>query len=608
MNESQFDHKNFLAKTTQKPGVYCMSDSKNIIIYVGKAKNLKKRLSSYFRKFSSLPTKTQALVAQIVHIETTITHTESEALILESTLIKKYQPRYNILLRDDKSYPYIYLSAHPNYPRLSLHRGSKREKGQYFGPYPHAKAVYESLHLMQILFPIRQCRDSFFRNRSRPCLQYQIKRCSAPCVGLIDIKTYQEEIQHATLFLQGKSQVVISSLVEKMQMAAQNLNYEKAAHYRDQINHLKKLQAHQYVSTEKNNNVDVIAAAIHNNIGCVQVLSIRDGRHLGSRAFFPKHVQESDVSGLLTAFLSQYYLGTPHDLPDEIILNQIIEEHELLIEAIWQQKNKKIQIYANVRGTKARWVEMAIENVQASLAHHQPSQYRERLATLTQLLQLELMPQRLECFDVSHSLGEATVASCVVFGEQGPIPSAYRRFNITNITPGDDYAALNQALKKRYTKLATHPENLPDLVCIDGGKKQVKVAQVVFEELQLNAVQIIGIVKGEGRKAALDNLIVSLQDKPLIVPKHSPALHLIQHLRDEAHRFAITAHRKKRRQQRQTSVLEQIEGIGAKRRQRLMNHFGGLQGITTAGVEDLASVPGINKQLAQKIYDFFMDK
>ena len=608
MNTTPFDHKHFLAQMTQKPGVYCMSDADEVIIYVGKAKNLKKRLSSYFRKSTSLSTKTQALVAQIAHIETTVTHTESEALILESTLIKKHQPRYNILLRDDKSYPYIYLSAHADYPRLSLHRGSKREKGQYFGPYPHAKAVYESLHLMQTLFPIRQCRDSFFRNRSRPCLQYQIKRCSAPCIGLISTENYQEEIHHATLFLQGKSQTVISHLVEKMEAAAQKLNYEQAAHYRDQINLLKKVQAHQYVSTDSSNNVDVIAADIHAGVGCVQVLSIRDGRHLGSRAFFPKHTQESDITGLLTAFLSQYYLGTTPDLPDDIILNHSIEESDVLIDAIQQQKNKKVHIETHVRGIKTRWLNMAVENVQASLAQHQPSQYRERLASLAQLLELEVMPQRLECFDVSHSLGEATVASCVVFGDQGPLNSAYRRFNITGIAPGDDYAALRQVLTRRYTKLAAHPKSLPDLVCIDGGKKQVKVAQAVFEELQLQSVQLIGIVKGEGRKAALDSLILSLQEKPLSLPKHSPALHLIQHLRDEAHRFAITAHRQKRRQQRQGSSLEQIEGIGAKRRQRLMNHFGGLQGITAAGVDDLASVPGISKQLAQKIYDFFVSK
>jgi excinuclease ABC subunit C len=661
---TDFEAKTFLQTIPHKPGVYCMLDKTSNVLYVGKARHLKKRLASYFTKARQSP-KTQALVSQIANIEVTVTHTESEALILENTLIKTHKPRYNILLRDDKSYPYIYLSE-PPFPRLGLYRGKNipqptTEKGSqrtsYFGPYPHVRAVHETLNLLQKLFPIRQCRDSFFRHRSRPCLQYQIKRCTAPCVGLIDEASYQEEVQKARLFLEGKSQTVIALLVAQMETAAQALAYEKAALFRNKIQHLQHIKAHQYVSIE-GGDIDIVVAMTHGEIGCVQVLTVRGGRHVGNRAFFPKmppllewsvetaeDKEKQKIDQLLTAFLPQYYLATSRDKPTEIILNHEIAELHLLTETLCQQWEHHVIIHSRVRGTRARWVEMALENARTSLAQRQPNQYQDRFAALSTILQLEIPPQRLECFDISHTFGEATVASCVVFDADGPRPSDYRRFNIENITPGDDCAAMQQALTRRYQsekkkakdnlKKKGKPEKStlcqrgelkfdnqekdsetlestlesgeplwPDILLIDGGIGQVKVAQTVLNKLQLAHIQIIGIAKGAERKPGLETLVLS-EDDTFTLPQDSPALHLIQHIRDEAHRFAITAHRKRRAKTRRTSILEEIEGIGPKRRQRLLTHFGGLQGLSRAGVEDLIAVPGINRQLAQKIYELF---
>jgi len=606
MTDVAFNPKTFLATLPNKPGIYCMLDNTNTILYVGKARHLKKRIASYFTQLTPNP-KTGALVAQIAHIEVTVTHTESEALILENTLIKTHQPRYNILLRDDKSYPYIYLSNHI-YPRLGLYRGAKTTSGRYFGPYPHVRAVHETLNLLQKLFPIRQCQDSFYRNRSRPCLQYQIQRCTAPCVGLIDEAAYQEQVRHAVLFLDGKSQEVITRLIEKMAAASQALTFEKAAQYRNQIRHLRKIQQHQYVSTDSGN-IDIIVAVTQAELGCVQVLTVRDGRHVGNRAFFPQHSQGSDAPTLLRAFLPQYYLTPNRDIPNEIILNYEIDDLIVLAEVISQQCRRKVHLRSRVRGTRARWIEMAVENASTSLAQREPNQYRERLAALSITLQLEVLPQRIECFDISHTQGEAAVASCVVFDSEGPRKSDYRRFNIQNITPGDDYAAMQQALTRRYNQKTRSPlAPLPDLLLIDGGIGQVNIAQSVLTELQLTQIRIIGIAKGIGRKPGLETLIFAEEDTPLRLPKDSPALHLLQQIRDEAHRFAITAHRRRRAKARRTSVLEEIDGIGIQRRQRLLNHFGGLQGVSRAGIEDLAAVPGIHRQLAQHIYDFFRDK
>ena len=617
-NSITFNPKTFLATLTNSPGVYCMLDNAGTILYVGKARHLKQRVASYFTTSIQSP-KTRALILLVANVEVTVTHTENEALILENTLIKTHQPRYNILLRDDKSYPYIQLSAHP-FPRLSLHRAAKpsqlpkRGKGRYFGPYPHVRAVHETLNILPKLFPIRQCEDSFFRNRSRPCLQYQIKRCTAPCVGLIDETNYQEEVQHAILFLEGKSQTVITTLVAKMEAAAGALKFEQAAKYRDQIRYLRKIQEHQYVSTESGN-IDIIAAITKTGIGCVQVLTVRDGRFIGSRAFFPKipshppeHIEKSattDAQILLTAFLPQYYLESNRDIPDEIVLNQNITDITLITSVISQQRRRQIHIHSQVRGVRARWLDMAIENAHTNLAQRQPNQYQERLTALGKILQLEELPQRLECFDVSHTQGEATVASCVVFDAEGACNSDYRRFNIENITPGDDYAAMQQAINRRYSRLQKEGASLPDIVLVDGGVGQVKVAQKVLNKLQLTNIRIIGVAKGLGRKPGLETLILSENDTPLKLPKNSPALHLIQQIRDEAHRFAITAHRRRRAKRQRTSILEEIAGIGPKRRQRLLNHLGGLQGVSRAGIMDLAAIPGIDQQLATKIYDFF---
>lgn len=597
--------KTFLAHVSPKPGVYQMLDDNGRILYVGKAKNLKKRLSSYFNQSAQNTPKTKALIAQIADITVTITHTEGEALILENTLIKKHQPRYNILLRDDKSYPYIYLSAH-QFPRLSFHRGVRKGQGKFFGPYPHAKAVHDSLNLLQKLFPIRQCHDSYFRHRSRPCLQYQIQRCSAPCVGLIDEQSYQEDVQHAVLFLEGKNQEVINQLIMKMETAAQALEFEKAAKFRDQIQTLRAIQERQYVTTEKGN-IDVIVGVLENHLACVQVINIRGGQHIGNQAYFPKHTQDSDLCAILSAFIPQFYLNQQHEIPDEIITHQPITEIDLLTEVLTEQRKKTVHIHTHPRSTRARWVEMALENARASLAQQKPNQYQERLAALAVAFKLAVMPQRIECFDVSHTQGEATVAACVVFDQAGPAYSAYRRFNINNIQPGDDYAAMNQVLRRRYQHFSQEKlDNFPDLIFIDGGKAQVNVAKTVFSELNLlEKVQIVGIAKGVSRKPGLETLVFSEDMQEQRLPSDSPALHFIQQIRDEAHRFALVGHQGRRAKVRTESVLEQIDGVGAKRRQQLIKHFGGLQGITRAGVEDLVHVPGISRALAQKIYDFF---
>ncbi len=599
-----FDAKAFLATLPQRSGVYRMLDQSQTVIYVGKAKNLKKRVSSYFTKAAQQVPKTRSLVAQIAAIEITVTHTENEALILESTLIKQYQPRYNVLLRDDKSYPYIYLS-NDKFPRLSLHRGSKRVKGRYFGPYPHARAVHESLHLLQKLFPIRQCEDSFYRNRSRPCLQYQIERCSAPCVGLIDEDSYQAQVKHAVMFLQGRSQSIIENLVAQMNTAAAALEYEKAAKIRDQISALHSVQEQQYVSTQ-GGDTDIVACVSEAQHACVQLLTVRSGRHLGSRAYFPKHTRDQTPAEVLSAFLTQYYLAEQREVPSEIVCQYDSDDLPLLAETLSQQLGRQIHIHAHVRGTRSRWVSMAEENARTSLAQRRPSQHRERLAALSIALQLDSLPERMECFDISHLQGEATVASCVVFNQDGPSTNHYRRFNIEGITAGDDYAAMEQAVRRRYQRLQKEAAALPDLLVIDGGRSQVQVAQQVLHALNINSIRLLGVAKGTGRKAGLESLILPEDEKPLILPADSPALHLLQHIRDEAHRFALSSHRQRRTAIRRQSSLEQIEGIGSKRRQQLLRHFGGLQGVARAGVDDLAKVPGISRQLAQKIYDFFL--
>lgn len=610
---AHFDAKGFLKTLTGRPGVYRMQDAKGEVLYVGKARNLKKRVTSYFR--SSGDSKTQAMVAQIRAIEVTVTHTETEALILENTLIKELQPRYNVLLRDDKSYPFIYLSSADDFPRLSLHRGAKRAKGRYFGPYPSASAARESLHLLQKVFPVRQCEDVFFKNRSRPCLQYQIKRCTAPCVGLVDKETYQQDVQHAVMFLEGKSHQLTDDLAARMESAAAQLDFERAAHYRDQIAMLRRVQEHQYVSGERGD-LDVIACAVRNGVACVQVFYVRAGRNLGNKSFFPRVPAGAGAAEVLSAFISQYYLADPardgepanvKEIPSEILINLPLDEQGLLQQGLAAQAGHKVTITHAVRGERARWVQMAVANAGHALAFELSNKgtIRQRLEELKAALDLDATPQRLECFDISHTMGEATVASCVVFDGNGPLKSDYRRFNIQDITPGDDYAALRQALSRRYTRLQQGEGKIPDVLLIDGGKGQVAQAEQVLEELQVTGVTLAGVAKGPGRRAGLESLFLSATGAPVILPENSPALHLIQQIRDEAHRFAITGHRQRRAKARTTSTLEGIPGMGPRRRQMLLSHFGGLHEVARAGVEDLTQVQGISREIAQRIYDSF---
>ena len=598
-----FEPERFLQTVTTRPGVYRMLGGDGKVLYVGKARNLKKRLASYFRA-SGLPVKTRALMGHVQRIEVTVTGTEGEALILENNLIKEFKPRYNILLRDDKSYPYIYLSAHPDFPRLGFHRGAKEPRGRYFGPYPSAASVRESLNLLQKVFPVRQCEDSFFRNRSRPCLQYQIKRCTAPCVAFINRDGYQEDLRHAVMFLEGKNQQVINELVEQMEAASRNLRFEEAARYRDQIATLRRIQEKQYVSGE-GGDVDVIASVAHKGISCVEVFFVRGGRLLGNKTFYPRHVQDDSAADVLAAFIPQYYLG--REVPGEILLNHAVEDRALLEETLSAQAGRRVTLSHAVRGERARWLAMAAANAEHAISRQLASKANalQRFEALQEALALDQRPERIECFDISHTLGEATVASCVVFNTEGALKSDYRRFNIEGIIPGDDYAALHQALTRRYTRLKQGEGVLPDILLIDGGKGQVAQAVAVLEELQIEGVRIIGVAKGPERRPGAETLFLSPSLRPFILPADSPALHLIQQIRDEAHRFAITGHRQRRGKTRNRSPLEDIAGLGPKRRRLLLSQFGGLQEVARAGVEDLAKVNGISRELAQRIYDVF---
>jgi len=607
VQEFTFDSESFLKNLTHKPGVYRMLDARGAVLYVGKARNLKNRVSSYFHNKDKNP-KTRSMMAQVANVQVTITNTEGEALLLENNLIKEIKPRYNILLRDDKSYPYIYLDGTHDYPRLSFHRGAKKTVGEYFGPYPSAGAVRESLNLLQKVFKVRQCEDSFFNNRSRPCLQYQINRCTAPCTGLISKEEYGEDLRHAVMFLKGKSTVIIEELVANMEEAAQALEYERAAHYRDQIASLKRVQEKQYISSE-HGDIDVIACVTKNGAACIQVFFIRDGRNLGNKFYYPKHTRDAEVPEILNAFIPQYYLAqnSGRFIPPEIIVNTELPDEALLQQVLSERTGSRVVISQKVRSERARWIEMAENNARAVLENQLASQASllQRFEALQDVLELENAPQRLECFDISHTMGEATVASCVVMENQGPQKNDYRRFNIEGITPGDDYAAMQQALTRRYTRLKKGEGKLPDILFIDGGKGQVSEALAVLEELQVTDVLVVGIAKGPDRKPGLETLFVGSIDKVVVLPSDSPALHLIQQIRDEAHRFAITGHRQRRSKARNVSVLQEIEGLGPKRRQALLKQFGGLQGIQRAGIEDLAKVTGISRALAQKIYDTF---
>ncbi|MBA2655160.1 MAG: excinuclease ABC subunit UvrC [Gammaproteobacteria bacterium] len=605
MNDISFDLKSFLQNAPNLPGVYQMFDKNANVLYVGKARNLKKRLASYFTRTIN-DTKTQTLLEHVKNISITLTKSDNEALLLESNLIKQFKPRYNILLRDDKSYPFLYLTAHQDFPRLDFHRGSKQATGLYFGPYPSAGAVRETLTLLQKLFKLRQCSDSFFANRSRPCLQYHIKRCTAPCVGYIDAPTYQENVKYAVLFLEGKNNQVIDELASKMDKAALALEYEMAARVRDQIVSLRRIQEKQYITSYRGD-TDVVALASRMSEACIHVLTIRGGQLIGTKSYFPNMPKNTTDGEILSAFLPQYYLNPIRSqaLPSRVLLNIELNEREWIQDALSEKLGKRMIFSDQCRGKNLQWLKMARANAEHTLESHlagKASVFR-RMEALQQALNLTNIPQRMECFDVSHTSGEATVASCVVFNSEGPLKKDYRRFNIEGVVHGDDYAALRQALTRRYTRIKTGEGELPDVLFIDGGKGQLRQGEIVLEELQISGVMLVSIAKGEGRKPGLETLFISGREQPLKLSHDSLALHLIQQIRDEAHRFAITAHRKKRAKVRSTSVLEEIEGIGAKRRKELLSQFGGIQELKRASVEDIAKVQGISLSLAQKIFD-----
>jgi len=596
-----FDGKVFVSTLTTSPGVYRYFDEAGDLLYVGKASSLKKRVGSYFLKPRMEP-RIAAMVAQIARCEITVTRTEAEALLLESQLIKALKPRYNILLRDDKSYPYIYLSGGEEYPRLAFHRGARNQPGRYFGPFPSAFAVRESLNLMQKLFKVRQCEDSYFRNRSRPCLQYQIGRCTGPCVGLISAEDYRNDVRHAEMFLEGRGSAVIDELVASMEQASAALNFERAAALRDQIATLRKLHAQNHVQGATAD-MDVIACRIEAGIACVSVLFFRNGISLGTRDFYPRLPLDAEPADVLAQFVAQYYLDRP--VPREIILGEAIADEQLLSEMLTQQCGHAVEIKTRVRGDRAQFLQMAERNAQASLTSRIAS--RQTLGTrfddLQNVLGLDESPKRIECFDISHTRGEATVASCVVFGPEGPEKSHYRRFNIAGITPGDDYAAMHQALTRRFRKLAEGEGARPDILLIDGGTGQVAQALDVLRELGIAGIEVVGVAKGPGRRAGEETLVLAGSNREIHPGPTSPALHLVAAVRDEAHRFAISGHRKRREKARERSVLEDVQGVGARRRAALLKAFGGLAGVEAAGVEELMQVKGIDRSLAERIYD-----
>ncbi|CND90480.1 excinuclease ABC subunit C [Yersinia rohdei] len=602
-----FDSKEFLKTVTSQPGVYRMYDKAGTVIYVGKAKDLKKRLTSYFRAHVA-SRKTETLVKNIAQIDVTVTHTETEALLLEHNYIKLYQPRYNVLLRDDKSYPLIFLSA-DKHPRLAIHRGAKHEKGEYFGPFPNSYAVRETLALLQKLFPVRQCENSVYRNRSRPCLQYQIGRCSGPCVaGLISDEEYQRQVDYVRLFLSGKDQQVLTQLISRMEEASQLLHFEDAARIRDQIQAVRRVTEQQFVSGDSED-LDVIGVAFDAGLACVHVLFIRQGKVLGSRSYFPKVPAGTELSEVVQTFVGQFYLqgSQGRTLPGEILLDFILEEKELLASSLSELAGRKIQIQSRPRGDRARYLKLARTNASTALVTRlsQQSTIHQRMKELAKILNLDEI-NRMECFDISHTMGEQTVASCVVFDANGPVRSEYRRYNISGITPGDDYAAMSQVLKRRYGK-ALDDKKIPDVIFIDGGKGQLSQAFDVFASLNVpwdkQKPLLVGVAKGSDRKAGLETLFLAAEGEGFSLPPDSPALHLIQHIRDDSHNHAITGHRQRRSKVKNTSALEMIEGVGPKRRQILLKYMGGLQPLLNASVEEIAKVPSISQALAEKIYN-----
>lgn len=603
------DFKSFLANLSHLPGIYQMLGEKGEVLYVGKAKDLKKRVTSYFSQ-RSLDLKTKTLIKQVHDIDVTITNSENEAVLLECNLIKKFKPRYNILLRDDKSYPYILITNQHKYPRIDLYRGSKKKNGLYFGPYPSSFAARETISLIQKIFRIRTCQDSFFNARLRPCLLYQINRCTGPCVGLISPDDYAQNVRLAILFLNGKSNELIQELQTKMTKASAVLQFEVAGQIRDQINRLRQIQDKQYVDVGEGD-VDVIGFASRGHITCVQLLTIRNGRLLGSRSYYPSTPTFSAEEEVTAAFITQHYLnGLSHmeTIPKQIIIDKLPTEKKLLADVLTEHAKHKVHFQKPARGEKKKWLMMATTNAKQSLSLHifSKSHTDERLQALQAVFDLPSVPNRLECFDVSHSMGEATVASCVVFDRNGPVKSDYRRFNIKDITPGDDVAAMHQVLLRRFKRLQAEDISLPEMIFIDGGPAQLAAAEKVMSKLHINDVLLVSVSKGPDRKAGFETLH-RVNQTPLHLPADSPALHFIQQIRDEAHRFAITGHRMQRDKTRRQSSLEQVPGIGSKRRRELLRYFGGIQGVAHASLDELMKVPGINRHLAERIFAAFHD-
>ena len=602
MTESPFEVKSFLRSLTHRPGVYRMLDAKHKVIYVGKARDLKKRVSTYFQR-SQASVKTEAMMALVARVEVTVVNTEAEALVLEYNLIKQHKPRFNVLLRDDKSYPYIHASTDHPFPRLRFHRGARKGKGRYFGPYPSTRAVRQTLNELQKLFLIRNCNDSYFSNRTRPCLQYQIKRCTAPCVGIVDEAQYGRDFDAALQFLEGRNDAVVAAFVERMERASAGQEYEQAARYRDQIARLKEVEAKQLVQRGHHKDLDVIGFASNGAIHCVTVVFIRNGGVIGSRDHFPRVPGETDKAKILNSFVTQYYLG--RDAPTEIILDTEIEDAELLQQELSKRLSRKIAIRTRVRGDRLRWLELAHTNAEQGLGVRVASNatVERQFKALGEALELDDTPQRIECFDVSHTSGEATVASCVVFNTTGALKSDYRRFNLSPSSAGDDYAAMAEALRRRYERVRKGEVPMPDVLFVDGGKGQLAEAMRVLEELELDWLNVVAVAKGRARRPGAERLFRPGSDKATQLPPDSAALLLIQQLRDEAHRFAITGHRQRRAKKRRQSPLEQIPGLGPKKRRELLRQFGGLQGVMGAGIDDLVKVRGIGGTLAETIYN-----
>jgi excinuclease ABC subunit C len=597
----RFDAKSFVDALPGRPGVYRMLDSEGKILYVGKARNLKSRVGSYFQP-SNVQPKVQALVAKTASMEVTITNSDTEALLLEFNLIKKHRPRFNVVLRDDKSFPYVHLETAHDFPRLNFYRGSRKEAGRFFGPYPSAGAVRETLQQLQKLFRIRNCDDLYFANRSRPCLQYQIQRCTAPCVGLIGKEAYARDVGAAITVLEGRSDEASAELARRMETAAEELNFEEAARVRDQIKHLKALQAQQSVNADIEHDADVIAVAAGAGEYCIALMFVRGGRSLGSTTFFPK-APFAELPEVLSAFVTQYYLE--RDSPAEIIVEHDIDDSSTLEATLAERAGHKVRIAASVRGIRARWLESMHANAEQALKMRSLARgsIESSLEDLREAFDLDEAPRRIECFDISHTGGTDTMASCVVFGVEGPIKSEYRRFNISNIQPGDDYAAMYQALSRRYKRVRDGEIAAPDVLLIDGGKGQLAEAAKVLDELGIGGITLIGVAKGADRRPGQEQLFLLGRDTATILPPDSAALHLIQRVRDEAHRFAITGHRRKRAKRHSQSILETIPGLGPVKRRELLKQFGGLQGILRAGVEDFVQIRGLGRELAEVIYE-----